>query len=62
MPTDTPRLLSVEDVIGTLRVSRSTLYALIRHGDLHPLKIGRRTFFNVEDVNRYIAELTKTAS
>lgn len=47
--------LSVLDVAEMLRVSKSTVYDLIRKGEIHSYKIGRKVRFTQEDVDAYIA-------
>ena len=42
--------LSVKEVEKILKISHSTLYALIRAGKLNPVKLGRRTLFSVKDL------------
>jgi|GEM_PF-5284535 len=44
--------LSVKEVEKTLKISHSTLYALIRAGKLTPVKLGRRTLFNIKDIEK----------
>ncbi len=36
-----PLLVSVEDTAALLGIGRTTLYELIRHGDVRPIRIGR---------------------
>lgn len=47
--------LSTQDVADILRVSKSTVYDLIRKGEIHSYKIGRKVRFTQEDVDAYIA-------
>jgi len=44
--------LSVREVEKMLKISHSTLYALIRAGKLKPVKLGRRTLFSIIDVEQ----------
>lgn len=44
------RLLTVRETLGVLHVSRSTMYRLIRAGELRAVKIGRATRFLSSDV------------
>ena len=44
--------LSVKEVEKMLKISHSTLYALIRAGKLKPVKLGRRTLFNIRDIEQ----------
>lgn len=47
--------LSAQDVADLLRVSKSTVYDLIRKGEIHSYNIGRKVRFTQEDVDAYIA-------
>ncbi|MBE7158141.1 MAG: helix-turn-helix domain-containing protein [Rhodospirillales bacterium] len=56
-------LLSVTDtrlVLGG--IGRTKLYALIKSGDIHPIKLGRRTFFKDSEIAEFIADLASCAS
>jgi excisionase family DNA binding protein len=44
--------LSVKEVEKMLKISHSTLYALIRAGKLTPVKLGRRTLFSLKDLEQ----------
>ena len=47
--------LSTQEVAEILHVSRSTIYDLIRRGEIHSYKIGRKVRFTQDDVDAYIA-------
>lgn len=47
-------LLTVNDVLSALAVSRATLYRLVAAGELPLLKLGRATRFRTEDVRAYV--------
>ena len=47
--------LSTQEVADILHVSKSTIYDLIRKGDIHSYKIGRKIRFTQDDVDAYIA-------
>lgn len=47
--------LSTQEVADMLRVSKSTVYDLIRKGEIHSFKIGRKVRFTQEDVDTYIS-------
>ncbi len=49
------RSLSTQEVAALLHVSRSTIYELIRKGELHSYRIGRKVRFTQDDVDAYIA-------
>ena len=43
--------LSTQEVADILHVSKSTIYDLIRKGEIHSYKIGRKVRFTQEDVD-----------
>ena len=47
--------LSTQDVAEILHVSKSTVYDLIRKGEIHSYKVGRKVRFTQDDVDAYIA-------
>lgn len=47
--------LSTQEVADMLHVSKTTIYDLIRRGEIHSYKIGRKVRFTQEDVDAYIA-------
>ena len=47
--------LSTQEVADILHVSKSTIYDLIRRGEIHSYKIGRKVRFTQDDVAPYIA-------
>lgn len=47
--------LSTQEVAQILHVSKSTIYELIRRGELSSYKIGRKVRFTQDDVDAYIA-------
>ena len=47
--------LSTQEVADILHVSKSTIYELIRKGEIHSYKIGRKVRFTQDDVDAYIA-------
>ena len=47
--------LSTQEVADMLHVSKSTIYDLIRKGEIHSYKIGRKVRFTQDDVDAYIA-------
>ncbi len=47
--------LSTMEVAAILHVSKSTIYDLIRKGEIHSYKIGRKVRFTQDDVDAYIA-------
>ena len=47
--------LSTQEVAQILHVSKSTIYELIRRGEINSYKIGRKVRFTQDDVDSYIA-------
>ena len=47
--------VSTQEVADILHVSKSTIYDLIRKGEIHSYKIGRKVRFTQDDVYAYIA-------
>ena len=47
--------LSTQEVADILHVSKSTIYDMIRRGEIHSYKIGRKVRFTQDDVDSYIA-------
>jgi excisionase family DNA binding protein len=50
-------LLTVNEVCVVLKRSRSSVYALVRGGELHPIRVGARLRFQADDVRAYLASL-----
>jgi excisionase family DNA binding protein len=48
------RLLTVADVASVMRVSRMTVYRLIRRGSLKAIRVGRNYRVREEDLNLYL--------
>ena len=56
--TSTPRvLLTPEQAADAIGIGRTTLYALIKSGDLQSIKVGRLRRVPEAAVNRYIERL-----
>lgn len=53
------RLLTVKEVCEYLNISKPTVYRLIKEGKLKPIKIGKSTRFEKEDIDKLIEELKK---
>lgn len=47
--------LSTQEVAGILHVSKSTIYDLIKRGEIRSYKVGRKVRFTEDDVNEYIS-------
>jgi excisionase family DNA binding protein len=54
-------LFTVNTLCEHLSISRSTLYRLIKRGEIEPLRIGSLTRFAENEVNRYITRQQKQA-
>ncbi len=48
------KLLTVKDVMVVLRISRPTLYRLLKGRKLQPVRIGSRTLFDANDIRAFI--------
>lgn len=54
------KLLTVKEACQRLRISRATLYNLIKRGDLAFVKIGGKSLIREEAIDRLIAQGTRT--
>ena len=52
-----PLLLTPEEAATLLRVGRTTIYALMKAGDLHPVRIGRSCRISRAELERYVRRL-----
>jgi excisionase family DNA binding protein len=52
-----PLLLTPEEAAKVLRVGRTTVYALMKAGDLHPVHIGRSCRISRAELERYVCRL-----
>ena len=48
------RLLTVAEVAAVIRVSRMTVYRLIRRGQLNAIRVGRNYRVKEDDLQRYL--------
>lgn len=55
------RLLTIDETADVLRVSRPTLYRLIRGGALGPVRVGERLRFERSEIRRYL-DSSRTAA
>ena len=53
-PTSEPLLLTPEEAAQVLRIGRTTLYALIKDGNLRPVHIGRSCRVSRAELERYV--------
>ena len=52
-----PLLVSVEEAAGLLAIGRTTLYELIRQGDVRPIRIGRCVRIPQRELEAYVDRL-----
>ena len=52
-----PLLVSVEEAAGLLGIGRTTLYELIRQGDVRPIRIGRCVRIPQRELEAYVDRL-----
>jgi excisionase family DNA binding protein len=45
-----------------LGIGRTTVYSLIKAGDLHPIKIGTRTLISMDELEAYVDRLKAGAT
>ena len=55
-------LLTPEEAAEALRVGRTTVYALMRSGELHPVHIGRSCRISQAELDRYVRRLEASSS
>lgn len=60
MHTQERLAVSVNTACELLGISRTTLYQLVKDGDLHIRKIGRRSVLLTTDLNAFIKQLSAT--
>ncbi|CCH88565.1 DNA binding excisionase [Modestobacter italicus] len=60
--SDDALLVTPEEAAALLRVGRTTVYALMKAGDLRPVHIGRSCRLPRSELNRYIDSLTSSRS
>jgi excisionase family DNA binding protein len=54
---DDPLLLTPEEAAGLLRVGRTTVYALMKAGELRPVHIGRSCRLSRAELERFVRRL-----
>ena len=57
LPTSDTLLLTPEEAARVLRVGRTTIYALMKAGDLRPVHIGRSCRLSRAELERYVRRL-----
>jgi excisionase family DNA binding protein len=53
-------LLTIADVARVLRITRGSVYSLMRSGELHPVRVGERARFEPTDVRAYLERHRET--
>ena len=62
-PDDGPTvLLTVEEAARQLRVGRTTMYALLRQGDIPSVRIGQLRRVRADSLREYVNQLTQQAA
>jgi excisionase family DNA binding protein len=56
-PASEALLLTPEEAAKVLRVGRTTVYALMKAGELHPVHIGRSCRISRAELERYVRRL-----
>lgn len=52
-----PRALSVDDAAKSLALGRTSVWRLIRAGQLRPVRLGGRTVIPVSEIDRVLQQL-----
>ena len=58
---DMEKLYTVEEARLALKISRGTLYTLIKEKKINPVKLGGRTLFTETELTNFIEKLKKVA-
>ncbi len=61
MLTKSPLLLTPEDAAKVLRIGRTTVYALMKGGELRPIHIGRSCRLSRAELERFVSRLQDPA-
>jgi len=51
------KLFTTKEVMEMLKISRATLYRYIEKGWLKPVKLGRKTMFTEEELEKFMNKL-----
>lgn len=51
------KLYTIPEVAKLLRISKATLYRMMRDGRIQTVKMGRKTLFRESELNRFIESL-----
>lgn len=52
---------AVNETLDLLSIGRTSLYAAVKQGDLHPVKFGRKTLFYAADLAAFLAKLSNAS-
>ena len=52
---------TVKATLDVLSIGRTSLYAAVKQGDLHPVKFGRKTLFYAADLAALLAKLSEAS-
>lgn len=52
-----PMLYTTKEAMEILKVSRTTLYRIVKNGDLKSIKVGGGIRFTEDEINRYLDDL-----
>ncbi len=53
---DLPMTLTVEEIAKILRVGRNTAYQLVREGDIHCIRCGRKIIIPRESLEKFLSQ------
>jgi len=53
-PQSASRLIAIPETLNRISVCRTALYNLIHAGELHPIKLGRKTVFAESEIDAWI--------
>jgi excisionase family DNA binding protein len=48
---------TVDETIEVLSIGRTSLYALVKRGEIKPVKLGKKTLFLSPDITRFLIRL-----
>jgi excisionase family DNA binding protein len=51
--------LDMDEASSYLGIKKSTLYLKVHYGEIGYIKIGSRTYFKIEELDRYLDSITK---
>jgi putative molybdopterin biosynthesis protein len=60
MDNELDNLLSIQETAIKLRISKPTLYRIMKKGDITSTKVSNRTFFTEKDIKEYLNKNKRT--